>query len=102
MDLITDLLGTPSPEAIARVCFLSLYVNGIKIEDHKRECVVLKAFLDGQVRNEKARRYLGGMRKKKPVPFSHKFPNVDPLALHLLEQMLAFEPKDRPTAEEVD
>jgi len=55
-----------------------------------------------QVRNEKARRYLCSMRKKKPIPFSHKFPNADPLALRLLERMLAFEPKDRPTAEEVN
>ncbi|XP_027339708.1 mitogen-activated protein kinase 16-like isoform X3 [Abrus precatorius] len=53
-----------------------------------------------KVRNEKARRYLSSMRKKKPVPFSQKFPNADPLALRLLERMLAFEPKDRPTAEE--
>lgn len=57
--------------------------------------------LYGQVRNEKARRYLSSMRKKKPIPFSQKFPNADPLALCLLERMLAFEPKDRPTAEEV-
>ncbi|CAJ1941210.1 unnamed protein product [Sphenostylis stenocarpa] len=70
LDLMTDFLGTPSHEAIARV------------------------------RNEKARRYLSSMRKKKPVPFSQKFPNVDPLALRVLERMLAFEPKDRPTAEE--
>lgn len=70
LDLITELLGTPSAEAIARV------------------------------RNEKARRYLGSMRKKRPIPFSQKFPNADPLALRLLERMLAFEPKDRPSAEE--
>ncbi|KAK7387817.1 hypothetical protein VNO78_22611 [Psophocarpus tetragonolobus] len=70
LDLMTDFLGTPSPEAIARV------------------------------RNEKARRYLSSMRKKKPVPFAQRFPNVDPLALRVLERMLAFEPKDRPTAEE--
>ncbi|KAK8949078.1 Mitogen-activated protein kinase 14 [Platanthera zijinensis] len=70
LDLMTDLLGTPSPEAIARV------------------------------RNEKARRYLSRMRKKKLIPFSQKFPNADPLALRLLEKMLAFEPKDRPSAEE--
>ncbi|XP_043708884.1 mitogen-activated protein kinase 15-like isoform X2 [Telopea speciosissima] len=70
LDLMTDLLGTPSPEAIARV------------------------------RNEKARRYLSSMRKKKPIPFLQKFPNADPLSLRLLERMLAFEPKDRPTAEE--
>ncbi|KAL2922001.1 Mitogen-activated protein kinase 16 [Bienertia sinuspersici] len=70
LDLMTDLLGTPSADAIARI------------------------------RNEKARRYLSCMRKKKPIPFTHKFPNADPLAMRLLERMLAFEPKDRPTAEE--
>ncbi|PIN05460.1 Mitogen-activated protein kinase [Handroanthus impetiginosus] len=70
LDLITDLLGTPSMDTISRV------------------------------RNEKARRYLTSMRKKQPVPFSQKFPNADPLALRLLEKLLAFDPKDRPTAEE--
>lgn len=53
-----------------------------------------------QVRNEKARQYLSSMRRKRPIPFSQKFPNADPLAIRLLEKMLAFEPKDRPTAEE--
>lgn len=42
------------------------------------------------------------MRKKQPVPFTKKFPNVDPSALSLLERLLAFDPKDRPTAEEVE
>ncbi|GER32406.1 mitogen-activated protein kinase 9 [Striga asiatica] len=70
LDLMTDLLGTPPPEAIARI------------------------------RNEKARRYLSSMRKKPPIPFTQKFPNVDPMALRLLEKLLAFDPKDRPTAEE--
>ncbi|KAL2465129.1 Mitogen-activated protein kinase 9 [Abeliophyllum distichum] len=70
LDLMTDLLGTPAPEAIARI------------------------------RNEKARRYLSSMRKKQPVPFKQKFLNADPLALSLLERLLAFDPKDRPTAEE--
>ncbi|KAF5195794.1 Mitogen-activated protein kinase [Thalictrum thalictroides] len=69
LDLMTDVLGTPSAESIARI------------------------------RNEKARRYLSSMRKKPPVPFSHKFPNADPLALRLLERLLAFDPKDRPSAE---
>lgn len=41
------------------------------------------------------------MRKKQPVQFAQKFPNADPLALRLLERLLAFDPKDRPTAEEV-
>ncbi|XP_042501929.1 mitogen-activated protein kinase 9-like [Macadamia integrifolia] len=70
LDLMTDLLGTPPPESIARI------------------------------RNEKAKRYLSSMRKKTPVPLSQKFPGADPLALRLLEHLLAFDPKDRPTAEE--
>ncbi|OIW16318.1 hypothetical protein TanjilG_19034 [Lupinus angustifolius] len=70
LDLMTDLLGTPSLDTISRV------------------------------RNDKARRYLTSMRKKQPVPFAQKFPNADPLALQLLERLLAFDPKDRPTAEE--
>ncbi|KAL5159680.1 Mitogen-activated protein kinase 19 [Glycine soja] len=70
LDLITDLLGTPPPETIAGV------------------------------RNDKARKYLMEMRKKSPVPFEQKFPNADPLALRLLQRLLAFDPKDRPTAQE--
>lgn len=70
LDLMTDLLGTPSLDTISRV------------------------------RNDKARRYLTSMRKKQPVQFSQKFPNADPSALRLLERLLAFDPKDRPTAEE--
>lgn len=70
LDMIADLLGTPSPETISGV------------------------------RNDKARKYLTEMRKKHPVPFTQKFPNADPLALRLLQRLLAFDPKDRPTAEE--
>lgn len=70
LDLMTDLLGTSPPETIARI------------------------------RNEKAKRYLNSMRKKQPVPFSQKFPNADPLALRLLERLLSFDPKDRPSAAE--
>ncbi|XP_047341419.1 mitogen-activated protein kinase 15-like [Impatiens glandulifera] len=70
LDLITDLLGTPSADTI----------NG--------------------VRNEKARKYLTSMRKKKAIAFADKFPNADPLALNLLQRLLAFDTKDRPTAQE--
>ncbi|XP_024959325.1 mitogen-activated protein kinase 15-like [Cynara cardunculus var. scolymus] len=70
LELITDLLGTPSADIISGV------------------------------RNDKARKYLMDMRKKQPVPFSQKFVNVDPFALRLLQRLLAFDPKDRPTAEE--
>lgn len=107
LDLMTDLLGTPSAEAIARVHFKSQ--NFFLDIDHfcVMICFSFKDVVDSdncwhlQVRNEKARRYLTSMRRKKPVPFSQKFPNADPLALRLLERMLAFEPRDRPTAEEV-
>ncbi|KAL2331271.1 hypothetical protein Fmac_018852 [Flemingia macrophylla] len=70
LDLITDLLGTPPPETIVGV------------------------------RNDKARKYLIEMRKKSPVPFEQKFPNADPSALRLMQRLLAFDPKDRPTAQE--
>lgn len=70
LDLITDLLGTPSPEAIAKI------------------------------RNEKARKYLSAMRKKPPAQFHQKFPNLDPMAIRLLQRLLAFDANDRPTAEE--
>ncbi|XP_047080591.1 mitogen-activated protein kinase 13-like [Lolium rigidum] len=70
LDLITDLLGTPSSETLSRI------------------------------RNEKAKSYLIGMQRKYPKPFSLKFHNADPQALRLLERLLAFDPKDRPTAEE--
>eukprot|EP00249_Psilotum_nudum_P016689 c25946_g1_i3 orf=535-1833(-) len=70
LELMTDMLGTPSSEAISRV------------------------------RNEKARKYLNSMRKKQPIQFCEKFPNVDPLALSLLARLLAFDPNNRPTAEE--
>ncbi|KAL6594810.1 hypothetical protein ACP70R_048259 [Stipagrostis hirtigluma subsp. patula] len=70
LDLITDLLGTPSLDAIS------------------------------QVRNDKARKYLTCMRKKQPASFSQKFPKADPLAIQLLRRLLAFDPKDRPSAEE--
>ncbi|XP_009612170.1 mitogen-activated protein kinase 19-like isoform X1 [Nicotiana tabacum] len=70
LDLMTDLLGTPPADTISGV------------------------------RNEKARKYLNSMRKKNPVPFTEKFPDADPLVLLLLQRLLAFDPKDRPTAEE--
>ncbi|KAE8683729.1 Mitogen-activated protein kinase 19 [Hibiscus syriacus] len=70
LELITDLLGTPSAETISGV------------------------------RNDKARKYLMEMQKKHPVPFSKKFPNADPLAVRLLHRLLAFDPKDRPTPEQ--
>ncbi|KAK1437674.1 hypothetical protein QVD17_03470 [Tagetes erecta] len=71
LDLVTDLLGSPSAETIARI------------------------------RNDKARRYLLSMPKKTPIPLSQKFSNADPLALRLLEKLIAFDPADRISAEEI-
>ncbi|XP_076896425.1 mitogen-activated protein kinase 20-like isoform X2 [Bidens hawaiensis] len=70
LELITDLLGTPSSDTISKV------------------------------RNDKARKYLTDLPRKEPVSFSEKFLEVDPLALKLLERLLAFDLKDRPTAEQ--
>ncbi|XP_073058300.1 mitogen-activated protein kinase 15-like [Primulina eburnea] len=70
LELITDFLGTPSADTISGV------------------------------RDEKARKYLSDVKKKYPVTFTNKFPNADPLALKLLKRLLAFDPKDRPSAEE--
>ena len=70
LELITDLLGTPSPEVTAKV------------------------------RNEKARRFLLNMRPKPVVPLERQFPKADPAALRLLARLLAFDPAARPTAEE--
>jgi len=70
LELITDLLGTPTPDVI------------------------------NKVRNEKARRFLANMRKKPGIPFEQYFPGADPGALRLLRRLLAFDPAERPTAEE--
>ena len=70
LEIITDLLGTPHPDQVTKV------------------------------RNEKARRFLGNMRVKPRVPFQRRFPKAAPPALALLEKMLAFDPDDRPSAEE--
>ncbi|KAK6130396.1 hypothetical protein DH2020_035806 [Rehmannia glutinosa] len=68
LDLMTDLLGTPPPETIARVCACDESCS-----QHE---------------------------EKEADPFVLQIRNADPLALRLLERMLAFDPKDRPTAEE--
>ncbi len=69
LELITDLLGTPGEEVVAKV------------------------------RNEKARRFLQNMRRKPGVPFETHFPRADAGALALLRRLLAFDPAERPTAE---
>ena len=70
LEIITDLLGTPHPDVVAKV------------------------------RNEKARRFLANMRIKPKIPFAQRFPKAAPASLKLLEKLLAFDPEERPTAEE--
>ncbi|EEH56860.1 uncharacterized protein MICPUCDRAFT_44271 [Micromonas pusilla CCMP1545] len=70
LEIITDLLGTPKPEITAKV------------------------------RNEKARRFLANMRVKPKIPLSQRFPKAAPGALAILDKLLAFDPDERPTAEE--
>ena len=107
LELITDLLGTPSAESIARVCCLSRSISFAILETSafpKSDCssFLTTSFLwYMQISNEKARKYLSSMRKKRPIPFSKTFPDVDRSALRILERLLAFDPKDRPSAEEI-
>ena len=70
LELITDLLGTPSPEEVAAV------------------------------RNEKARRFLQQMPPKPAQSMEARFPKAQPAALRLLERLIAFDPHKRPSAEE--
>lgn len=109
LELITDLLGTPSADTVSGVQFLFPFFSSFYcsfeylVRNHEAFGKVYLIFLLlwMQVRNEKARKYLTDMRKKIPINFTEKFPNVDPSALRLLQRLLSFDPKDRPTAEQV-
>eukprot|EP00798_Chlamydomonas_sp_ICE-L_P030682 gene30682-35706_t len=70
IQVITDVIGKPSNESIQKIC------------------------------NRKARMFLQAMPHKDPVSLTQSFPGADPEGLDLLRQMLAFDPQDRPTAEE--
>mmetsp|Transcript_711 Transcript_711/g.1479 ORF Transcript_711/g.1479 Transcript_711/m.1479 type:complete len:572 (-) Transcript_711:660-2375(-) len=70
LELITDMLGTPTAEQLAKV------------------------------RNEKARRFLANMKYKPGVPLASTFVNADKGIVDLLQLMLKFDPADRPTAAE--
>jgi serine/threonine protein kinase len=122
LELITDLLGTPPPEVIAKVrssrsvacrklltcfaqlvsvCMGALYYGGLlspgKSHVGGSVCVMLTCCVVVwlQVRNEKARRFLANMRKKPGVDLAAFFPRADRGALALLRRLLAFDPADR-------
>ncbi|KAJ9531540.1 hypothetical protein QJQ45_015001, partial [Haematococcus lacustris] len=88
LEIITDLLGTPPDSVINKA-------SGRAGRQGRAE-----RFKIVLVRNEKARRFLAAMRKKCAAPLEQVFPAADPAALRLLQRLLAFDPADRPTAEQ--
>ena len=143
LELITDLLGTPSPEVIAKVggqaqgraggqglAIMRASEQGQRMRQQSEAwseprlpagwlgqslgwsdptCLGPQCGMPcshptvppaTQVRNEKARRFLMNMRKKPGIPFEQYFQKADKGALRLLRRLLAFDPAERPTAEE--
>ncbi|KAJ2479277.1 MAPK protein hog1 [Coemansia sp. RSA 2131] len=68
--IITELLGTPPDDVIQTIG------------------------------SENTLRFVQMLPRREPVPFSTRFPNIDPLAIDLLEKMLVFDPRKRITAAE--
>ncbi|KAI8967907.1 mitogen-activated protein kinase [Mycotypha africana] len=52
------------------------------------------------IKSRRARDYIRSLPFKKRIPFSKLFPNANPLAVDLLEKLLAFNPAKRITVEE--
>jgi mitogen-activated protein kinase 1/3 len=52
------------------------------------------------IKSRRAREYIRSLSFKKRTPFAQLFPNTSPLALDLLEKLLAFNPNKRITVEE--
>ncbi|RIB17943.1 kinase-like domain-containing protein [Gigaspora rosea] len=52
------------------------------------------------IKSRRARDYIRSLPFKKRIPISHMFPNANPLALDMLEKLLAFNPSKRITVEE--
>ncbi|KLO19068.1 kinase-like protein [Schizopora paradoxa] len=53
-----------------------------------------------RIHSDKARAYVKSLAFRKPVPYKELMPSADPLALDLLEKLLAFDPVDRITVPE--
>ncbi|KAJ2770053.1 MAPK protein hog1 [Coemansia nantahalensis] len=66
--IITELLGTPPDDVIQTIG------------------------------SENTLRFVQTLPRRDPVPFSARFPTIDPLAVDLLEKMLVFDPRRRITA----
>ncbi|KAJ2358621.1 MAPK protein hog1 [Coemansia erecta] len=68
--IITELLGTPPDDVIQTIG------------------------------SENTLRFVQMLPRREPVPFSTRFPTIDPMAIDLLEKMLVFDPRKRITAAE--
>jgi len=49
------------------------------------------------ITNEKAQAYIRSLEKKPKIPFSQIYPEAPEQALDLLDKMLCFDPRKRPT-----
>ncbi|KAL0380151.1 UNVERIFIED_CONTAM: Mitogen-activated protein kinase [Sesamum angustifolium] len=93
LDLMTDLLGTPPPESIAR---LTMIQEAAK----EKLCVLFFNVPAKQLSEMKRQGDISAVCGRNNLFHLHRnFPMLT-LWLRLLERLLAFDPKDRPTAEE--
>src|SRR5690348_9848904 len=53
-----------------------------------------------RIGSERAILYIRSLQKFPKIPFSQLYPNASPLALDLLEKLLAFDPAERITVED--
>ena len=70
LNVIFDVLGTPTDSDISKI------------------------------ENDKAKNYLRSQQKRPPINFAQRYPGADQRALHLLAQLLTFDPDKRLTAEQ--
>lgn len=54
----------------------------------------------GFISNDKALEYIKGLEKKPKIPFSKLYPEANPLAIDLMDKMLAFDPRKRISVDE--
>lgn len=84
LNIVLHFLGTPSDKTLRRVgsprvrrCSLSERADRLQAQD-----------------------YIRSLPFSTPIPFPTLFPNANPLALDLLEKLLAFDPTERITCED--
>jgi mitogen-activated protein kinase 1/3 len=78
----------PGPNVLAQLAMMTQTL-GTPSEEDLMGCV-----------NQKARDFMASLPHYPKIPFAQLFPGVDPVELDLLERMLAWNPRERPTVEE--